>query len=354
MNAPLHTPAHIASKLTIRLLLALAATALLPACSKKPDNAGLASTTPAPASVGNSQATPPLTTPAEDKSSQAASKLQDYIACYNSLDGDTHRSIARYRSWVKDMSNGPSGKEVVVYGLYKIDVDHISRCKASFAQTAKASPALPRLDAAAESYINALAELGALVADAEQYYSRENYKDDAFAKGRKLHAPLAASMKTFEEKSTVFSDQIEAENDQSLDAEMQRLEKTEGRQLPYLHMAFMSKAKQLMRMLGEETFDAVAAGKLLADYENLADETIAYVKKNSDSASSGWSQLERKTEDFRKAAKERVRRIRDKQAYSEGEKMMLKPGSAWMVDGSQEKVMRAYNDLIEASNRLNR
>lgn len=275
--------------------------------------------------------------------------MQDYIACYNKLDGDAHRSIARYQSWVKDMDKGPNGKEMVVYGLYKIDMDDIAKCKASFGKSAQS-----KLDNAATAYIDILSDLGALVTEAEVYYSRDNYKDDAFAKGKKLHGPLADAMKRFEEKSNVFSNEIEVENDKALDAEMQQLEKSEGRQLPYLQMALMSKAKQLIRLIGEESFDAAAAGKLLADYESLTDEAIAYAKKNSESAASGWSTLERATEDYRKAAKERVRRIRDKVAYSEGEKMMLKPGSGWMVEGSQEKVTKAYNAMIEASNRMNR
>ena len=57
-------------------------------------------------------------------------------------------------------------------------------------------------------------------------------------------------------------------------------------------------------------------------------------------------------EAYRKAAKERIRRIRDKRPYNDGEKMILKPGSAWMVEGSQEKVSRAYNELIDSSNRM--
>lgn len=328
---------------------------MITACSKKSEDAPAPAVTPPPILASASAAASTAAPATADANANAnANKLQDYIACYNQLDGNAHRSIDRYRSWVKDMATGPSGKEMVVYGLYKIDVDAIAKCKNSFAHAAKIQPALAKLDAAGATYIDALAELGDLVADADTYYSRENYKDDAFAKGKKLHAPLAASMKRFEEQSSIFSDEIEVENDKALDAEMQQLEKTEGRQLPYLHMAFMAKAKHLIRLIGEESFDAAAAAKLLADYESLTDEAIAYVKKNSESASSGWSNLEHKTEDFRKAAKERVRRIRDKVPYSEGEKMMLKPGSAWMVDGSQEKVSRAYNDLIEASNRLNR
>ena len=56
---------------------------------------------------------------------------------------------------------------------------------------------------------------------------------------------------------------------------------------------------------------------------------------------------------YNKAAKQRVRRVRDNVPYNEGEKMMLKPGSAWMVEGSAEQFTKAYNSLVEASNRLN-
>ncbi|MFZ6873693.1 YiiG family protein [Undibacterium sp. Di27W] len=340
---------------TAHTLACISLALLATACSKKSEDASVPSTASMPAAASAASAIASPATAASNAVAKPAeansSKLQDYIACYNKLDGDGHRSIARYRSWVKDMDKGPSGKESIVYGLYKIDVDDVAKCKTSFGQPATAQN---KLDAAATAYIDSLSELGVLVTDAEVYYSRENYKDDAFAKGKKLHGPLAEAMKRFEEKSAVFSDQIEVENDKALDAEMQQLEKTEGRQLPYLHMALMSKAKQLLRLIAEDNFDAAAAGKLLTEYESLTDEAIAYAKKNKESTSSGWSSLERATEEYRKAAKERVRRIRDKVPYSEGEKMMLKPGSGWMVEGSQEKVGKAYNDLIEASNRMNR
>jgi hypothetical protein len=38
--------------------------------------------------------------------------------------------------------------------------------------------------------------------------------------------------------------------------------------------------------------------------------------------------------------------------YSDGERMMLKPGSGWMVEGSSEKLIKAYNDLVSASNAM--
>jgi hypothetical protein len=50
-------------------------------------------------------------------------------------------------------------------------------------------------------------------------------------------------------------------------------------------------------------------------------------------------------------AKQLMRRIRDKVPYTSGEKMMLSPGSSWMVEGSPGRLLRDYNQLIDAYNR---
>jgi hypothetical protein len=57
------------------------------------------------------------------------------------------------------------------------------------------------------------------------------------------------------------------------------------------------------------------------------------------------------TEKFRKAAKERLRRVRDKTPYTKGERMNLNGSSSWMVNGSPGKLIEAYNDLVNRSNR---
>ncbi len=46
-----------------------------------------------------------------------------------------------------------------------------------------------------------------------------------------------------------------------------------------------------------------------------------------------------------------MRRIRDKVPYSQGDKMMLDAGGGWMVEGSPQRLMRDYNELIGAYNR---
>ena len=45
-------------------------------------------------------------------------------------------------------------------------------------------------------------------------------------------------------------------------------------------------------------------------------------------------------------------RVRDKVPYSRGEQMNLSGGSGWMVEGSPDALIRHYNELIAASNRL--
>jgi hypothetical protein len=295
----------------------------------------------------------PTAAPAPAATEQSASaKLQGYIECYNEIDGNAHRTISRYASWVKDMKAGPTGNERVVYGLYQINSENIAKCQKVFAQTAAAKPSLAKLDTAGTAYIAALVAMDKLVADAYTYYDRENYKDDKFAKGRSLHVPLAASFDAFKQASNAFSDALEVENDTLLNAQLAEIEKTQGRKLAYFQMALMNKAKLLVRTIGEEEFDAAKAGEQLGTYEKITDEAMSYAKAQPNEVPTSWSSLQNSSEEFRKAAKERVRRLRDKVPYNDGEKMMLKPGSGWMVEGSVEKTVKAYNELVSASNSL--
>ena len=55
---------------------------------------------------------------------------------------------------------------------------------------------------------------------------------------------------------------------------------------------------------------------------------------------------------FLTTAKQLMRRIRDKVPYSAGDKMMLgTPARGWMVEGSPPRLLRDYNQLVEAYNR---
>lgn len=332
------------------LLLSLILGLQLAACSKE-SNTPAASTAAAPA--GTPQ---PAAEPAKPQETAGGldQKLSTYIECYNALDQRTHASIQRYASWVKNMDAGPTGAEKVVYGLYEVPAEqNIKKCQAEFAGVAGISPSLP-LDAVAKEYLEAMDKLRIVVSEAHTYYDRENYKDDQFAKGKEIHPRLKLAMEAFMASSDKISTGIEAENDKRLEAQMRRLEKEDGRKLPFLQMATMHEAKQLIRLISKDSFAAEEAGNHLATYEKITDELLAALKTpQSDAvASSNWGRFADASEDFRKAAKERVRRVRDQVPYSTGEQAILKPGSDWMVEGSPGKTLKAYNELVDRSNSL--
>ena len=83
------------------------------------------------------------------------------------------------------------------------------------------------------------------------------------------------------------------------------------------------------------------------------DALVDYAKAHKDEQPMMWSSMESALESYRVAAKERLRRVRDKTPYSQGGRMMLNANSGWMISGSPDKLVRNYNELITTSNRLN-
>lgn len=65
----------------------------------------------------------------------------------------------------------------------------VKRRKSAVALT----PALQPIDGVAVSYIDAAVALGNTINEMDKYYTQENYKDDAFAKGKTLHQTFLKS-----------------------------------------------------------------------------------------------------------------------------------------------------------------
>lgn len=344
------------------VLLTVAVLALsgsLAACSKSSDSSTQGKT----AASSQSQAAPAAQDKPASTSDTGASasddaaleqKLSLYIDCYNRLDGAAHRSIARYASWVRDMKAGPTGHETIVYGLYPIDPQQTKTCQDTFAKAAAQAPALADLDGDGKKYIQALDDLSGVVQQAYTYYDRKDYKDDGFAKGKKLHPELVQKMTVFLQASDVFATELDKQNDVVFVAHMKKIEKEQGRKIPYLEMAVMHEAKQLAGAVDADQFDVAEAGKHMDAYGKVADEIQAYATAHPKEQPMGWSHFDTTVEDFRKAAKERIRRIRDNTPYTASEKSLLAAqGSSWMVEGSRGKVVKAYNSLVSAGNMLN-
>ena len=55
---------------------------------------------------------------------------------------------------------------------------------------------------------------------------------------------------------------------------------------------------------------------------------------------------------FLKASKELMRRVRDKKSFSDTERRQMGMNAGWMVEGSPDKVIHQYNDLVQSRSYL--
>lgn len=67
--------------------------------------------------------------PVADEQAVFDEKMNVYIKCYNKLQVHVQHSLARYADWLKDFKQGPTGKELHVYGIYSISESSLSDCE---------------------------------------------------------------------------------------------------------------------------------------------------------------------------------------------------------------------------------
>lgn len=335
-------------KTPARLAALVAAAISLSACDDKPERA----VEPAqPASASASTATTPSPAPAAKPQLDTTQKLNLYIECFNNTYVSAHKAMDRYTSWVKDMKVGPTGKERIVYGIYSVGESSLKSCGEPVLNAAQSEPAMPALDTVAKDYSATVTAWGKTLEEAGTYYGRENYKDDAMARGKAMHGDIVKHYTAFNTASRQFNQALEEANDERQLIQLAEVEKSEGRQFNYWYMATMLSAKQLMNVLTQDDFDINTATARLKAYEDNADALIELAKKPETAKPAMWSMMSLPLENYRMAAKERLRRVRDKTPYSQGERSLISNNSGWMVHGSTDKLIRNYNSLIESSNR---
>ncbi|MGK9173483.1 YiiG family protein [Yokenella regensburgei] len=306
---------------------------------------------PAAAPGAKPAATASATPAVEDPTEQLTAKVNHYIECFNTADGSVHDSAERYVSWIDNVETGPTGKERKVYTLGHIPAYQVESCTKAINQAVKAKPALPALDDAATKYLTELTTLAPLVSQAHQYYSQEDYKDDGFAKGKEMHQPLMKAFKAFMNASDVYGAELEKESSALNAAQLAEIEKTEGKHLAYYRLALVSQGKDLTMLFDAESPDVNNVIKAIEAYGALLEEARQSTANDQDKPI-GWSVFLSRAETFLKDSKDMMRRLRDKTPYSQGDKMMMEGGSGWMVSGSPMRVLKSYNEMVQASNSL--
>ncbi|MCA9677921.1 MAG: DUF3829 domain-containing protein, partial [Myxococcales bacterium] len=150
--------------------------------------------------------------------------------------------------------------------------------------------------------------------------------------------------------------QLGAMEDKRLEQQLAEL-KTHPDQIPYLHTLVIFTGKKLVGMASGvddiTTIDAAAFEAALIEYANAVDGLAAYAKAHRNQG--GDQVIGFATGAAVGVAKQGgllLKRIKDKRPWSSGDKVMINGGNPGMVDGHPAAVVRAYNDMINASNRL--
>ncbi|MCW5692020.1 MAG: YiiG family protein [Pseudolabrys sp.] len=289
----------------------------------------------------------PALAPAAAQAVPGVEKMNAYVGCINRLSERSYQSRDRYFDWVKG-KNGPTGKERIVYGTYTIY--DTTDCKKNVEKANALEPHDAALEAAATAYAAAVGALEPLLKEADDYYSQENYKDDKMAKGKALHPRLVAAWSAFATADKGLRENVEAINDKRALARLAEIESKEGRKARFHIEALMIEAKRVLRAENTEKPDIGAITKAIADYE--AAVKAAEDVSGTDPAQKIGGMFISNAKSYLTTAKQLMRRIRDKTPYSAGDRMMLgQQGAGWMVEGSPPRLLRDYNQLIDAYNR---
>lgn len=295
----------------------------------------------APSFAGNAVAqtsqTPPKPAPTE--------KMNAYVGCINRLSERSYESRKRYFSWAAH--NGPTGKERIIYGTYTIY--DTADCKKNVEKANALEPRDAALEAAASGYVEAVSKLEPLLKEADDYYSQENYKDDRMAKGKALHPRLVGAWDAFASADKALRNGVEAINDKRAAEQLAAIEQSEGRKARYHVQALMIHAKRVLRAQEAEKPDLAALTQALNEYEAVV--KAAEQASGADGGTKIGSMFISNAKSFLTTGKQLMRRVRDNVPYSSGDRMMLNAGSGWMVEGSPPRLLRDYNQLIDAFNR---
>jgi len=289
---------------------------------------------------------PPAVNPAAAQTPSPNEKLNAYVGCINRLSARSYDSRARYFSWAA--KEGPTGRERIIYGTYTIY--DTSDCRKNVEKANALEPHDAALEAAASAYTEAVSKLEPLLKEADDYYSQQDYKDDKMAKGMALHPRLVAAWNAFESADQKLRSGVEAINDRRSLEKLAEIEKSEGKQARYYVEALMIQAKRVVRAEEADKPDVAAIAQALNDYENMVKGAEQFTGSGSDAKIGSFFIGNAKS--FLVTAKALMRRIRDHVPYSAGDKMMLgNQGAGWMVEGSPPRLLRDYNQLVDAYNR---
>ena len=338
-------------KKTLYLFIAILSLVTLSACSKSDSKT---STTDDPAKQEASSQNSESKTADTADIDLADAKLAAFVKCINDHSNTILDTYSRYQEWA-DEAEGPSVDKdpygfINLYNDPQTCVDGIKAAKAL-------KPSYPELEKAGDDYATALSTLAPLMSEAFDYYDQENYKDDAMAKGKEMHPKLTAGFKAFDAADAALRTELDAIQNKLDEKRLETIEKSEGKAYGYWSTSIMILADKLVDEgnvadLNEVKIESFQKG--LDEFENSMDQLSTYHKAHGQELMTTvqFDSFLDQSKEFLKAAKDLMRRARDKTPYTDFEQSQIGTASEWMVEGSPGKMIQEYNNLVSRSNSL--
>jgi hypothetical protein len=300
---------------------------------------------------------------------QLQEKLDEYIKCLNSLSSAIHQSRHRYLSYIP--RTGPTGRETYA-DLYRLPAGATTTCATGVSRSKVMPPSNPQLESAGSEFSLAATDIDRLMTEMDTYYEMKNFRDDKWAKGKLMHPRLMAAWDRFSKSDKSLHDTLDGITKPLAQRTLARIEREEGKKFRYGRKKVLITSRELVEAsdpIGEDDdvdFNLYSAA--YTEFEKGLDELVAYGSMHKAElsnkatapawpmADSNYESFVKEATDFKKAAKEYWRCLRDAPAKAktppsgkiDTDKMgNCADGPAWKQG---EEVIKQYNEFIRTSN----
>ncbi len=299
---------------------------------------------------------------------QLGDKLDEFIKCLNSLSSPIHQSRHRYFTYIP--KGGPTGRETNA-DLYRLPTGATASCTTGVTKSKAMPPSEPKLEEAGSEFALAAVEIDKLMIEADTYYEMKNFRDDKWAKGKAMHPRLIAAWSRFSKADKDLHDALDGITKPLAQRVLARIEREEGKKFRYSRKKVLITSRELVEAanpIGEEDdIDFELYSSAYTEFEKALDELSAYGNLHkadlaNQKLSPAWPMAERnydsfvkEASDFKKAAKEFWRCLRDAPAKAKTPSGKIDMDLVGNCNGAPvwkqgSETLKQYNEFIRTSN----
>jgi hypothetical protein len=299
---------------------------------------------------------------------QLQEKLDEYIKCLNSLASSIHQSRHRYLTYIP--RTGPTGRETYA-DLYRLPTGASTNCAAGISRAKAMPPPNAQLENAGSEFSSAASDVDHLIVEMDRYYENKDFRDDKWAKGKLNHPRLMASFNRFSTADKALHDTLDGITKPLAQRTLGRIEREEGKRFRYFRKKVLISARELVEagdpVGDDDDVDFQLYSAAYTTFEKSVDELTSYgglhkseltdqrQAANWPLADSNYESFVKESNDFKKAAKEFWRCMRDAPAKAKtpsGKVDIDKLGNCAERSAYKQadEVITQYNEFIKTSN----